>query len=610
MRHAVTSSLLLIALCTPLPAVDLPMPTTDLPASLTPPPPATPRITGPSVFGVRPEAPFLFTVRATGEKPMAFAAEGLPASLAIDAKTGMITGTFKERGEYMVTCKATNAKGSIERKLRVVVGDKIALTPPMGWNSWNCWAAAVDQEKVLRSAKALVTSGLADHGWTYVNIDDAWQGGVRGGDFNGIQPDAKKFPDMKGLCDTIHSMGLKAGIYSTPMKTSYAWRMGGSSDDPNGVFAKTQQGAFQCGKYSFASNDAKQWAAWGFDYLKYDWWPNDVPHTEEMFLALRASGRDVVFSLSNSAPFAHIADLSLYSNCWRTTGDIWDFWEHNDIEWRFSVSEIGFGQDAWAPFAGPGHWNDMDMLVVGWVGWGPQLHRTNLTADEQYTHLSLWCLMSSPLLIGCDLDRLDPFTIGLLSNDEVLAINQDSLGRQAVKVAAVGQVDIIKKELEDGGHAVGFFNRGNTPTTVKFNKLGRIGINGRNHVRDLWRQKTLPDANGQITVSLNPHGVMLYKFTQAKPGDPVILPDITYLDVTEKVSSFVKNNALSVKADHRILDDPAPGHARKLQVEYTLDNEAGIKTCKEGETILIDAVAGKKLFISKALFGILPDKKE
>src|SRR4051812_2931235 len=234
---------------------------------LTPKAPETPRINGARVYGERPGRPFLFTVPATGERPIKFEAEGLPEGLKIDEATGRITGSVKEAGEHAVKLKATNGKGSDERTLKMVIGDTIALTPPMGWNSWNSWAKDVDQEKVLASAKAMVHKGLINHGWTYVNSDDAWQG-RRGGGFNGVQPN-EKFPDMKGMCDQIHGMGLKAGIYSTPWITSYALFNGGSSDDEKGAWDPSMAKAEfrRDGKYPFAENDAKQWAAWGIDYL-------------------------------------------------------------------------------------------------------------------------------------------------------------------------------------------------------------------------------------------------------------------------------------------------------------------------------------------------------
>ncbi len=483
---------------------------------LTPPPPATPRINGPTVFGVRPYVPFLYTITATGVRPMKFAVENLPVGLNLDTNTGRITGKLGQDGEFKVTLKAENTKGKAEKKLRIVCGAKICLTPPLGWNSWNCWATAVDQDKVLRSARAMITSGLKDHGWSFINIDDSWQG-VRGGLFGGIQGN-EKFPDMKKLADEIHALGLKVGIYSTPWITSYAKFCGGSSENADGTWtgALRDQKFRKHGKYSFAVADAKQWAAWGFDYLKYDWNPNDLKHVKEMSDALTATGRDIVYSLSNSAPFANAGDLAQLANCWRTTGDIVDFWDHSDQGWGYSVSEIGFSQDRWEPFTGPGHWNDPDMLVVGHVGWGPQLHATHLTRDEQYAHISLWCLLSAPLLIGCDIEKLDAFTLSLLSNDEVLALDQDALGKQAMRVATLGPVDILLKELDDGGHALGFFNRGGQEYTAEFNKLSKLHLGGKQKVRDLWRQQDLPDTNGKLSVKVPAHGVVLLKLASTK----------------------------------------------------------------------------------------------
>jgi alpha-galactosidase len=484
---------------------------------LTPPPPAEPRINGANVFGVRSGSPLLYTIPATGQRPMQFAADGLPDGLKLDSATGQITGVSKEMGEYMVVLRASNDKGVAQKSLRIVVGDRIALTPPMGWNSWNCWAGAVDQEKVLRSAKAMVSSGLINHGWTYINIDDTWQG-QRGGPLNALQAN-EKFPDMKGLCDQIHAMGLKTGIYSTPWISSFALNAGGSSDDPSGAWSKElAHGKYnRHGKYSFAAADAKQWGQWGIDYLKYDWAGNDVKHAKEMSEALRRSGRDIVFSLSPSTSFELASEWTKLANSWRTTGDIWDYWKKSDASWRYGVSEIAYNQDRWKPYAGPGHWNDADMLVLGQVGWGPNLHPTNLTPDEQYTHISMWCMLSSPLLLGCDLERLDPFTLNLLSNDEVLALNQDALGKQATRVATVDAVDVYAKELEDGSKAVGFFNRARQPENLNFNKIGKAGVHGKHHVRDLWRQKDLEDVDEnvdqEIKMTISAHGVVLLKFT-------------------------------------------------------------------------------------------------
>ena len=176
-------------------AVDPPGSTLNI---LTPPPPRTPRINGPTLFGVRPAHPFLYTIPATGDRPMTFSGDSLPAGLRVDATTGQVSGALASAGEFPVTFRATNANGAAELKFKIVAGEQIALTPPMGWNSWNCWGGNVDQSKILRSAHAMADSGLANHGWTYINIDDAWQG-ARGGPLNAIQPDPKRFPNMGKL---------------------------------------------------------------------------------------------------------------------------------------------------------------------------------------------------------------------------------------------------------------------------------------------------------------------------------------------------------------------------------------------------------------------------
>ena len=497
---------------------------------LTPKPAKTPRINGAKVFGLRPGSKCLYTIAATGDRPMKFEVKNLPKGLKFDAEKGQITGSVKKRGTYHVMVTATNALGSYSRELRIVVGDNIALTPPMGWNSWNCWARDVTQEQVLSSARAMVSSGLVNHGWTYINIDDGWQG-KRGGKYNAIQPNTK-FPDMKALTREVHDMGLKLGIYSVPWVGTYAAHIGSYSDNPDGENQWIKDGLhnehyryqksgpdanywqdrkeyYHHGKYSFVEADVKQWEEWEIDYLKYDWSPNTRYHTKEMFDALRKLDRDIVLSLSNSAPLADAPFFMEHAECWRTTGDIRDTWK--------SINSIGFSQDKRIPFCRPGAWPDADMLVVGLVGWGPKLHYTKLTADEQYTHMSLWALFASPLLIGCDMARLDDFTLSLLTNDEVIEVNQDPLGYHAVPVwrkSDNSQV-IYVKHLEDGSLAVGMFNRGNKPANISINPRMLGLYDGNRIVRDLWRQKdvgTLTDDRGERYTALVPaHGVVLVK---------------------------------------------------------------------------------------------------
>ncbi|HEY2148708.1 MAG TPA: putative Ig domain-containing protein, partial [Pirellulales bacterium] len=195
----------------------------------TPKPPAAPRINGPRVYGERPGRPFLFTIPVTGERPIVYSADGLPEGLSLDGKTGRITGSVARPGEYRVSLAASNSIGRHTERLVIKIGEQICLTPPMGWNSWNCFGAKVDQQKMAAQADAMASSGLVQHGWTYINIDDAWQG-RRGGPDHVLQPN-EKFPDIKRLCDDIHALGLKAGIYSTPWVTSYARYAGGSAEN-------------------------------------------------------------------------------------------------------------------------------------------------------------------------------------------------------------------------------------------------------------------------------------------------------------------------------------------------------------------------------------------
>jgi alpha-galactosidase len=511
LRRLKTPLLFLTAVLAVAPAV--PLPAAEI---LTPPAPATPRINGAKIFGVRPGSPFLFTIPATGDRPMKFSADHLPRGLKLDARTGRINGKLKKPGEFNVTLRAKNKLGVAEEKFRIVCGDTIALTPPMGWNSWNCFAGAVSADKVKRAAAALVKSGLAQHGWTYINIDDYWQNHRNSKDptLRGPFRDARgnivpnsRFPDMKGLAAYIHGLGLKAGLYSSPGP----WTCGGCA-----------------GSWQHEEPDAKTYAAWGFDYLKYDWcsysqmdtnrtWPTAEQRKKYetdllkqpyrvMHDALVKQPRDIIFSLCQYG-MGNVWEwgAEVGGNCWRTTDDITDTWK--------SMSGIGFKQDRAAPFAGSGHWNDPDMLVVGRVGWGKP-HPTRLTPDEQYTHISLWCLFSAPLLIGCDLEKLDDFTLGLLCNDEVLAVDQDSLGKQAICVSSNDTLRVFAKGLDDGAKAVGLFNLGDEPATITAG-WDDLKLSGEQLVRDLWRQKDLGKFDKEFTATVAPHGVVLVKIQPA-----------------------------------------------------------------------------------------------
>lgn len=485
-------------------------------AILTPKHGPEPKINGAKVFGVRPGHPIIYTIPTSGLRPMKFSVKGLPKGVSLDENTGRLSGVISKAGTYNMSINAQNAHGKTNRDFTIIVGETIALTPPMGWNHYNIYGTRITQEQVLLQAKAMVSTGLINHGWSYMNIDDGWQG-ARGGKHFAILPDSTRFPDMQGLVNQVHDLGLKIGTYSTPWVESYGHRIGGSAMNAEGKFERTKENIarnkkilpYAIGDYHFWKNDAKQFAEWGFDYLKYDWNPIELKETKEMYDALRDSGRDIVYSLSNSTPFATIKVLSEVSNTWRTGGDIKDNWK--------SLKSRIFTQDKWAPYARPGHWNDPDMMIVGVVGWNSaEKWPSKLTPDEQYTHMSAWCLMSVPLLLGCDISKMDDFTLSLLTNDEVIAVNQDPLGKQATVIKREGDKGVMAKDLADGTKAVGLFNledNGEQTITLKWSDLG---IKGKYMVRDLWRQRDLGIYENEFKANVAEHGVVMISVRRVK----------------------------------------------------------------------------------------------
>ena len=461
------------------------------------------QINGANIMGVRPGVPFQYYIPVSGSRPINYEVENLPAGLFLDKNSGIINGKISQQGTYNIVLKASNKKGNANKNFTIVVGDTIALTPPMGWNSWNVWAANVSQDKIKMAADAIKNSGLIDFGWTYINIDDCWQGSKRGGKYNALQAN-EKFPDMGGLCNYIHGLGLKAGIYSTPWEKSYAQFPGSSADCADGTSPYYDPKAYRIefGFFPFYQADAKQWAEWGFDYLKLDWFPNTVSHTIEFEKAIKNTGRDIVYSLSNAAPIAQAEYWKSHSNLWRTTGDIVDSWG--------SVYSIIKEQEQWNAYGGPGHWNDPDMLVVGWLGWGKPLHYTKLTPTEQYAHISLWSLMSAPLLIGADLTQLNEFTFNLLSNSEVIDIDQDRLGKMPTRIKKDDLLEVWVKDLSDGTKVVGLCNFGILKHTIRLN-WNDLGIDGNYILRDVWKQKDMGTFSNYFETEVNAHGVTLIK---------------------------------------------------------------------------------------------------
>ncbi len=360
--------------------------------------------------------------------------------------------------------------------LHEVADNGLARTPPMGWNSWNKFANRVDDTTVRAMANAMVASGMKDVGYTYINIDDTWEG-PRGA--QGNITGNRKFPNMKGLADYVHSRGLKIGIYSSP------------GPETCGGYP---------GSYGHEAQDAKTYAAWGFDYLKYDWCSaNSIYQISEMPAVyqkmgdpLLSSGRPIIFSICQfGSPDVWVWGPRVGGNLWRTTADIEDTWKR--------MEGIGFSQFPLAPYARPGHWNDPDMLEIGNGG---------MTADEYRTHLSLWALLAAPLLAGNDLRAMTEETRSILMNREVIAIDQDPTARPVKKISEQGPLVVAARPLLHQKWAVGLFNRSDTVAKMIV-AWDQLGWSGKQQVRDLWEHKDLGSFADQFTADVPPHGVVL-----------------------------------------------------------------------------------------------------
>jgi alpha-galactosidase len=374
---------------------------------------------------------------------------------------------------------------------QATIAPTLALTPPMGWNSWNHFDTHVTEQDVKDAADALVSSGMRDAGYIYVNIDDTWEGKR---DANGVLAANSKFPDMKALGDYIHARGLKFGIYSSPGTMTCA------------RFAAS---------YGHEQQDADLYASWGVDYLKYDLCsfevlmaagqidhPNDPEYANNMMkaayskmrAALDKTGRPIVFSLCQyGRDDVWKWGASVGGNLWRTTGDIFDNYDR--------MAKIGFGQAGLAPYAGPGHWNDPDMLEVG---------NGHMTHDEYLTHMSLWAILAAPLLAGNDLSKMTADTKSILMNKAVIAVDQDKLGKQGDRVKQDGDLETWSRPLSGGAVAVGLFNRSKADASMTL-KLSDIHMVSPSKITDLWTGKPVTAKDGTITATVPTHGVLMLR---------------------------------------------------------------------------------------------------
>src|SRR5438309_11384237 len=354
----------------------------------------------------------------------------------------------------------------------------LARTPPMGWNSWNKFGCNVSEQLIKEIADAMVASGMKRAGYRYINIDDCWQ--VSRDSSGNILADPVRFPSgIKALANYVHSKGLKLGIY-------------------------TDAGRLTCqkrpGSFDHELQDAKTYAAWGVDYVKVDWCYSEGLDPEVQYAkfrdALAQAGRPIVFSICDWGVKAPWKWGPATGNLWRTTGDISDHYD------RMSV--IGFSQNGLEKFAGPGHWNDPDMLEVGNGGMEP---------DEYRTHMALWVLLAAPLLAGNDLGSMTAETKGLLMNREVIAVDQDPKGVQGHRMWDEGPLEIWVKPLADQSQAVGLFNRGESALSITLN-LRALGMSGPAKLRDLWEHKDLGPVQDSYTAEVPKHGVMMLRVSQ------------------------------------------------------------------------------------------------
>lgn len=482
---------------------------------LTPKPPRAPRINGPAVYGCRPAHPFVYRVPTTGERPIRFTAQGLPRGLQLDAEKGVVTGTSPARGTHVVTFEARNQHGSAKRTLKIISGDTLALTPHMGWNHWYAHYNRITDKMVREAADIMVRSGMADVGYEYVNIDDCWENArpdakrkpddLRIGPYRDAQGNVipnRHFPDMRALTDYIHSHGLKAGIYTSPGP----WTCGG-----------------YVGSHEHEEQDARQYAAWGFDFLKYDWCsyrqvvnndrslPTLKKPYQQMGDILRRLPRDMVFNLCQYG----MGDVwewgaEVGGHSWRTAGDL-----GGELNRIFPVALKNAEHRAWQK---PGAWNDPDYIQIGYIGEA----RTNsepkpcpMTATEQYAFMSLWSLMASPLIFSGDMSRLDEFTLNVLCNPEVIAIDQDPLGECAKVIRISPETFVMVKQLEDGTKAIGLCNQDEIAHDVSAS-WSDLGVKGKQRVRDVWRHRDIGDFDGQYRATVPRHGVVLLKLTPVR----------------------------------------------------------------------------------------------
>ncbi len=459
-----------------------------------------PRINAPHVVGNYPSTPFLFYIPTSGLRPVTWSAENLPDGLALNPETGIISGSVKKAGVYAVKLTAKNPLGSTAQNLTISIGNDLALTPPMGWNSWNTFGQHLTEALIIETADAMIANGMRDLGYTYINIDDFWQLVDRGEDGR-MQINREKFPNgIKHVADYLHARGFKLGIYSDAAERTCG-----------GV----------CGSYGYEDIDALDFAAWGVDYLKYDYC--GAPQKREVAIerysamgkALRKTDRSIVYSICEwgiNQPWLWAKGVG--GHCWRTTWDIRDRWMSPTYtnETNGVLNIIGINGDL-DQYAGPGGWNDPDMLIVGISGKSQSINHGDVKegcSDEQYrSHMSMWAMMAAPLLCGNDVRNMSAVTLETLTNPEIIAINQDALGKQGQRKINTEALEVWVKELSDGSKAIACLNKTGNPVDLRLGKGGIISIGTNAEIRDVWTHRNLGKIQS-LDVHLSPYECKVY----------------------------------------------------------------------------------------------------
>jgi alpha-galactosidase len=489
-----------------------------------------PKINGPRLYGASPGKEFMYTIAAIGSRPMQFEVKNLPKGVKINKTSGVISGTIKKAGEYTLELVAQNEFGKASKSFTLVIGDRLALTPPMGWSSWYSFGRNVTLDKVVRSAEIIKEKGLQQYGWSIIEIDDPWtnQPDPQDAVWEQLKSGEKKvydyyegpdnlpkrkgqprnakgellpntfFSNIKKFPAIMHQMGFKAGIYSSP-------------------------GAITCagvaGSYGHELTDAKFFADNGFDYLKYDWCSYGafaksnskaalIKPYRIMSDALKLQKRDLIHALCQYG-MGNVWEWGNESGgqLWRTGDDVHDSWESVRTAFK-KLSDK-------AAFVKPGNWNDPDILQVGSVGAqsSGKAGKNRLTFEEQKTVMSMWCMLSAPLLIGADVEQLDDATLSLLTNEEIIAVNQDALGKAASLRATLDHTELWVKQLEDGSIVLGLLNLSNETIQSNF-PFAAIQLKGKYKMRNLWVKEDLGVFENEFETTIPAHGIVMLQLLE------------------------------------------------------------------------------------------------